>query len=426
MLQRLRLQNYRAFENLDISLTKINLFFGPNNSGKSSILSAINLLAQTIETEDWKNPLLLNGKYEDLGTYKDIVYQNNLKNDISIGLDFVQYEEMKSYDFKYSYRPQRKEITLSNVKITNSKNELEFESKYSDSVEKPIVVHLFKPLNKGEKTKLSNSTHLIHFIPFGFRNFETLDTKASDKLDMSSINLIEYLKKLEFIGPFRASPKRTYLFSGESPTSIGKHGEKAIDIIASDYMRRGKKKKGIVDNVSKWLNLCEIASELDLKVLTDRHFELRLSNVKSKEKENLADVGYGCSQILPILISGTTLPKESALLIQQPELHLHPRAQAGLGTFFNDLSKNNTQLFIETHSEHLLLRLQCHIASGELDSKDVSVYYVYVNDVGKKDAIHLPLNNKGLFEKEWPEGFFPERLNEAKNVAKASLHKKGE
>ena len=137
-------------------------------------------------------------------------------------------------------------------------------------------------------------------------------------------------------------------------------------------------------------------------------------------------MGYGCSQILPILISGTTLPDDSALLIQQPEIHLHPRAQAGLGTFFKDLSKKNTQLFIETHSEHLLLRLQSHIAAGELDPNDVSVFYVYANEEGKKEAINLPINTKGIFTKEWPEGFFPERLNEAKRIAKASLGKKEE
>ena len=129
---------------------------------------------------------------------------------------------------------------------------------------------------------------------------------------------------------------------------------------------------------------------------------------------------------MPIFISGTTLPERSALLIQQPEIHLHPRAQAGLGTFFKDLTKNNTQIFIETHSEHLLLRLQSHVASGELKPKDISIYYVYANKEGKKEVFHLPLNDKGLFDKEWPEGYFPERLDEAKKIAKASLNKKEE
>lgn len=104
---------------------------------------------------------------------------------------------------------------------------------------------------------------------------------------------------------------------------------------------------------------------------------------------------------------------------------MHPKAQAGLGTFFKDLSKNNdTQVFIETHSEHLLLRLQSHIAEGKLDKNDISIFYVYANENGKKEVVSLPINDNGIFTKEWPEGFFPERLNEAKKLAKAPLKKK--
>lgn len=280
MIQRLQLENYRAFENLDIDLKKINLFFGPNNSGKSSILSVFNLLAQTMETGDLNNPLLLNGKYEEFGTYKDLVFQNKGSNDIVIKLEL---STNGSFEFKYSYRPQRREIILSNVIIRDSNNNLIFKSNYSAPLEKSIVEYLYKSLNKGEKTKISNSIRLIHFIPYGFRFIDGFEDEKGENLDILSLRLVSYLKKLEFIGPFRDSPKRTYLFSGENPKSIGRNGEKAIDIIASDYMRRGKKQKGVVENISKWLKVCEIADNINIKLLTDRHFEIRVKNIKSKE-----------------------------------------------------------------------------------------------------------------------------------------------
>lgn len=429
MLERLELENYRAFEKLDLPLKKINLFFGPNNSGKSSILSSLNLLAQTMESEDLNNPLLLSGKYEDLGTYKDLVYKNLVKNDVKIKIEFLIpfEEEIKgSLELKYSYRPQRKENILSNVKIGNSVNEIVFESKYSKYLEKPIINLLYKELNKGEKTKVSKDLRFVHFIPYGFKFIDYLGKYKNKNinLDYFTAYVVNYFGQLEFIGPFRESPKRTYLFSGESPKSIGKRGEKAIDILASDYMKRGAKKKDIIKNISKWYQDCEIANDIKIKVLTDRHFEIRLSNIKSKEDENLADVGYGCSQVLPIFLSGTTLQEHSALIVEQPELHLHPRAQSGLGTFFKEFIETNTQIFVETHSEHLLLRLQSHVASGDLSPNDISIFYVFVNDEGKKEAVNLPLNDKGIFLTEWPEGFFPERLNEAKRLAKASLLRK--
>ena len=150
-----------------------------------------------------------------------------------------------------------------------------------------------------------------------------------------------------------------------------------------------------------------------------------ISHLHSKEKENLADVGFGCSQVLPILVAGYNLKPNNIMLVEQPEIHLHPKAQAELGTFFKDVALNNIQLFIETHSEHLLLRVQAHVASGDLKPEDVKVYYVYSNKDkgGKKDVVELPLTDEGYFSKEWPEGFFPERLEEAKKIAKAALKK---
>ncbi len=177
-----------------------------------------------------------------------------------------------------------------------------------------------------------------------------------------------------------------------------------------------------MNNVSNWLNQCDISSDVEVVPLTDRHYEIRLSNSGTGESENLADVGFGCSQILPILIAGFNLKKRQILIVEQPEIHLHPKAQAKLGSFFCDLSKRNIQTFIETHSEHLLLRIQSHIASGDLDPEDVKVYYVFANkETDRKEVEEIKLNKNGTFLTEWPEGFFPERLVEVKKIAKASL-----
>ena len=96
VLTRLYLQNFRAFEQLDIRLTKINCFLRPNDSGKSAILSAINVLSQTIDNNDRDVSLLLNGKFEDLGTYRDTVFNNDLSRDTKIGLEFAKNTKQPS------------------------------------------------------------------------------------------------------------------------------------------------------------------------------------------------------------------------------------------------------------------------------------------------------------------------------------------
>jgi predicted ATPase len=233
-------------------------------------------------------------------------------------------------------------------------------------------------------------------------------------------NFIEEMKKIEFVGPFRVPPSRTYLFSGEGPDSVGVHGERAIDIMTIDNLKRSKDKRDIVKKTSEWFKKCGISDELGINPLTDRHFEVFLSQMGLKE--NIADTGYGCSQVLPILVAGYNLKEGDILVVQEPEIHLHPRAQAELGTFFYELSKQGIQTMIETHSEHMLLRLQAHIADkkSNLKPEDINVYYIYVDD-DKRIIRKLELKNDGFFKYDWPQGFFPERYNEAKKIAKASL-----
>lgn len=434
MIKKLYLKNYRAFEEVSLDFSKINLFFGPNNSGKSSLLSSINLLSQTLQSRDSNVSILLNGNLEDLGTFRDIVFKNEVKRKIKIGVG-VEVEIGRPYRTKeivkegyfqveFKYRPIRREIVLES---TETRMPIGTPRLITKSTSPGRHKFSFFDANGGDITnKITRvKRKLSHFIPsLGFtgkfpeKQFQLIHDIF--EFNFSWSDMIE--EALEYIGPFRDFPKRTYLFSGESPDSVGIRGEKAIDMLVRDYFRKGKEKRNIVDNVSNWLNQCDISSDVEVVPLTDRHYEIRLSNSGTGESENLADVGFGCSQILPILIAGFNLKKGQILIVEQPEIHLHPKAQAELGSFFWDLSKRNIQTFIETHSEHLLLRIQSHIASGDLDPEDVKVYYVFANkERDRKDVEEIKLNKNGTFLTEWPEGFFPERLVEVKKIAKASL-----
>jgi hypothetical protein len=328
---------------------------------------------------------------EDLGTFRDIVFKNEVKRKIKIGVG-VEVEIGRPYRTKeivkegyfqveFKYRPIRREIVLES---TETRMPIGTPRLITKSTSPGRHKFSFFDANGGDITnKITRvKRKLSHFIPsLGFtgkfpeKQFQLIHDIF--EFNFSWSDMIE--EALEYIGPFRDFPKRTYLFSGESPDSVGIRGEKAIDMLVRDYFRKGKEKRNIVDNVSNWLNQCDISSDVEVVPLTDRHYEIRLSNSGTGESENLADVGFGCSQILPILIAGFNLKKGQILIVEQPEIHLHPKAQAELGSFFWDLSKRNIQTFIETHSEHLLLRIQSHIASGDLDPEDVKVYYVFAN-----------------------------------------------
>ena len=452
MLRRLKLKNYRAFEDLDIKLSKINLFFGPNNAGKSAILSSINLLAQTIASADMSVPLLLNGNFEDLGSYVDIVYGNQTDRNIGIGIEldvkteveeninlseggkasrkfrFQEKTEIGSLNLSFFYKPRRRNIELASteIKMPLEKDRTILATRAIGRSERQLIEHVDKDFKIPPLSTMSRVIRFVHFIPALeysrlFRLARPLIRGVvdwSNELEEFSKAVTDLMQYVEFVSPFRTPALRVYTFSGESPSTVGIHGDKAVDVLSADHLEKSRKRRRIAENVSEWLRRAEIARSINTKLLSQRHFEIRVVNYHSGESENLADVSYGCSQVLPILVAGLRAPEGGTLIIEQPEIHLHPKAQAELGSFLYDLSKRELQLFIETHSEHLLLRLQSHIAKGEIRAEDVSVYYVYGDTKEeRKKAVYLPIGKDGIFVEEWPEGFFPERLREAKRLA---------
>ena len=432
MIERIITKNFRAFKNLDVSFSKINLIFGPNNAGKSSLLSVLNLLSQTLTSPDYSVPLLLSGKKEDLGTYKDLVFNHDIKNDIEIKLytkhDMFPFKKRSPdkkeklirgvFNFYYHYKPRRHEIILQKVelKYPNYNFEIQVEKAtksdnyyitgYSDSENYPL-----------EKTESNKVEFMDHFFP---RFFRKISKKNISDIDLINMLFIREIKSIEYIGPFRIPPSRTYLYRGEKFDSVGPRGENAIDILTLDFYRREKEK--IIDEISKWFEKCGICEKISINSIGERHFEIGLSNKGKDISDNIADSGYGCSQILPILVAGNYIKQNRLFLVEEPEIHLHPKAQAELGTFFYELSKKGIQSIVETHSEHLLLRLQAHVADPKCDlsPEDICVYYVYSED-GDKKCVRLELDTDGRFKDEWPQGFFPERFEEIKKIVKASI-----
>lgn len=442
MLTRLSIENYRAFEEVQVDLSKINLFFGPNNSGKSSLVSLLTLLSQTLQSPDPNIFLLMSGKYQDLGTYYDMVYDNDESRKIKVSIQAKltasrrQMDEERSlmktvevelpeyiFEASFGYRRQRHETLLQRTELIEPDSGRSIlRTRYSSRLGRPVID--WSDPSLGLKLSRANAVlQTVNFIPTLPRVL-LRPQRSSWDVTTYLTSLHKLISEVEYLGPFRAYPARVYLVSGESPSSVGTQGERAIDIMVSDDKRRGKQKRGIVRGVSEWMDKAGIANRVDIFSMTDRHFELMVKNAETGELQNLADTGFGCSQVLPVLVAGLTAEKDRILAVEQPEIHLHPKSQAELGSFFCDVAKKGVQLILETHSEHLLLRIQSHVAAGDLSPEDVHVFYFdHENIEGKERKVvrRIPLGEDGLFQAKWPKGFFPERLAEAKRLAKASV-----
>ncbi len=445
MITRLLSKNYRAFEEFDIPCAKINLFFGPNNTGKSAILSLISLLAQTLRSSDREVPLLLNGVFEDLGTYEDIVYKNDVARNIMLGLEFrrqaghdpeEQGESMEGrIEVAFHYRKPRRQIVVDSLRLSTTEDGVLLATRVAKVSKSQIIEEVGRDYHEHVTKGSSSSGHIIldHFVPELNRSLTKLwfPRKRSERamvyrefgysLYDFQRSLRDNLNGVEFIGPFRNNPERIYPFSGETPSTVGVHGDNTVGILVSDQFLQRRHKKDLLSKVSLWFQKSGIAKEVEIVPISERHFELRLTHVDTNEEENIADAGYGCSQILPILVAGYNLDSQKILMVAQPEIHLHPKAEAEVGTFLYEVAKRDIQLFIETHGVHLMLRLQSHIASGELAPEDVNVFCIF-SDRGthKKLYRRIPIGRDGFFQEEWPRGFFTERLEEAKRLAKFS------
>ena len=216
------------------------------------------------------------------------------------------------------------------------------------------------------------------------------------------------IDKLFPIEPFRKIHPRWHIFSGTTPSHVGFEGEFLPDLVL--------KEKRLLQEINIWLRRLGIDYELQIVPYTQYSqdvFEIRLKDlrrVKDDVTVNLRDVGFGVSQILPFVVQSLTTDKR-IISIEQPEVHIHPRLQAEIGDLLIEAIERENQLLIETHSEHLVLRLMRRIREGKLQKDQVSILYVAR---GKEGASVYPLrlDEEGGFIDAWPDGFFPERLNE--------------
>ena len=238
------------------------------------------------------------------------------------------------------------------------------------------------------------------------------------------------LKESVYLGPLRSQPERHYLFRGDTAEHVGQAGENLADLLFKmSQDRQGHLQNERLDKINDDLKLLGIKYELRLSRLQNENktpsniFSLVLVDRQGIEA-NVRDVGFGISQVLPIVVQ-SRLSEKQMLLIEQPEIHLHPAHQAELGDLFirSALGEQRNTFLLETHSEHLILRILRRVRETtekgkpsdpdipSIHPEDVSVLYVQPSKNGAR-VIEIPVTEDGDFARNWPGGFFSERVED--------------
>ena len=177
------------------------------------------------------------------------------------------------------------------------------------------------------------------------------------------------------------------------------------------------------NEIDAWVRRFGFGKGLAINELSKDLFSI-VVETEAGRKDNLADVGFGISQVLPLIVQAIAAPEESLTIAEQPEIHLNPKLQGVLAELFVEMANADHRVVVETHSEHLLLRLRTLVAQGEIDSRKVAIYFV--EKKGEHSTIrHIPLEANGHVQPaEWPDGFFGDTLQESLALASSQAKRK--
>ncbi|MGM0882443.1 MAG: AAA family ATPase [Bacillota bacterium] len=440
MLKSLRLVRFKAFQDSKwIDFKEITLLFGLNSSGKTSILNSLLLLKQSLQNPALEVPVtfsfLADKRGVDLGNYEEVAYNHIANHDQPIELQC-------KLDLSSRIGGKVKEIDVKEIIFVirlgfNKKKETNFISGFSilNSQFENILTLKRNPRNLNLSTyhsdvyediaKANINTEWFNFLPI-LKDEKFNDHPVKAITDSIRETLIDVFKNLSHIGPLRSEVERFYQFAGENPVEVGRYGEDALKIL---YLDRKDNSDDLTRKVNRWFEKYGYRFEWRSY---NFGFQLILKDIASDIKVNIKDVGFGISQILPIIVQGY-IDKKQIVLIEQPEIHLHPKAQADLADMLIEMQRETGKIFIvETHSEHLLLRLRRRIAETTLNESDsddcirnreVAVHFV--EKTKKESVVHqLNINQKGEFT-HIPDAFhaffsddFAESLKLSEAIAK--------
>jgi predicted ATPase len=437
-------------------MAPITLFFGTNSSGKSSIGQFLMMLKQTVESPDRKAVLYPGGKNSavQLGSYQEMVFHRNPENKISFGYqwDFTDKLKFKDSLSEKSYSGDMLAFEAKIGLINRNQHSLVLDSLEYQLTEKENLVMSIgmeyysgsaKSEYKVKADKYSLKRKLgrgwapgapVRF--YGFPEEVVAYHQNADFVQELNLRHEKLFRSLFYLGPLRTRAERLYSWTGIEPESVGYSGENTIAAILAarnrkislGYRRPTKPFEEIIALKLKEMGLIE---EFKVNPISEQRqeYEVKVRIKGSKDWVDLPDVGFGVSQVVPVLVQCFYAPANSIIIMEQPEIHLHPSAQSALADVMIDVinskengADRNIQLIIESHSEHFLRRLQRRIAEGAVSEEKISAYFANVSRM-PASLESLQIDIFGNIQ-NWPENFFGDEMGDITEHAKAAMKKR--
>jgi predicted ATPase len=389
-ISKLRITNFKGIrEAQEFDIRPITLFIGPNSSGKSSCIHALAALAQTVKLPTSGRPLVLDDEFAHvhLGRFIEVIHSKSYGDSICIGFDTCDVKrtyhgvagprkitagDRFAVDYRFRSTKRTQDIFLEKAVYeapdqlleidrsnTGAGHAVKYQSEKSDLNVSPGSALLSKLTLTATTKKRQQDTTFDGFF-FGELCNQVVNSELSRVL---------------YLGPFRQSPLRRYPTRGASPNEVGAQGENAVTLLANEYVQ--SKTRRHLKQIGGWLHQLGLASSVEVsRVGKSDLFDVQ-ATLPDGANLPIADLGYGVSQILPVLAQFSFAPEGATLLFEQPELHLHQSAAKQLAGVFVDAAKEKKiHVVAETHSRELFIGLLHQIRLGRIGPDDLAAYTV--------------------------------------------------
>lgn len=364
MLNRLDLLYFKCFETLKLPLSNLTLLSGTNASGKSSVLQALALLHQTMREHEWSTRLMLNGAAIRLGTVSDVVDKVHGRHTFEIGI--VDGE----HSYLWTLAGERSEMSMAVERIAVG----------GTIIEQPKVLHYLLPPQPDETTG----------------------------------SFASRLRGLTYITAERVGPREVYaLEDRQIATVVGPEAEHAISVL------HWGRDEPVLERLA--LDDVPITRLRQVEARMDRFFPgfglivqqvpqanavtLGLRTSPDTDFHRPIHVGFGLTQVLPIVIAALSAAEGAILLIENPEVHLHPTGQALMGQFLAEVAHAGVQVILETHSDHVLNGVRRAVKAQQLKPDQVAIHFFRPRSTDMTQVTSPQLDVSGNLD-TWPEGFF--------------------
>ncbi len=466
-IKSIRLENFKGFKNATLPLKPLTVLLGPNSAGKSSFGQALVALSKSNASKGIPSLKFDPTSSVEFGSYSDLVHQGNADQPVIIELGLtsgkvtlafgkanklagVNELDLESFNYDILPRDYGSAQTLIPI-VVDSKNRLVSEVKRNNISDWTVInanneAHFYK-LDVDGVISITSASDLTVTTGMGVPKPVPVE-EALPGFKLKSEDLGSLLRSISYLRPDRHKPERSRPINpsdsaciddwgGGTDLFIYKNRDLKTEVFFFPHLpllTKEEAKKSLstysqlvayemefLPALTKWLTELDLASFLDVKSIDrERLIQLIVTPSKQKHARPLTDVGFGLSQVLPILAKGLSLEKNGLLVVEQPEAQLHPSPQAALADFFCSMVKCTRNVLVETHSIELFHRLRLRASMDDELAQQIAVYFIHEPQDGHcSEPIAVPLLEKD--ELDWPKGFLPEGIKKEMEILATRL-----